>query len=67
MHFFALNAFECSHAFQHFVEVYLVTVKFRSVYTYEFGLAADGDGCVGGAPVGVALSTKKVIVLEAVR
>ena len=43
VHFFALNAFECSHAFQHFVEVYLVTVKFRSVYTYEFGLAADGD------------------------
>ena len=43
VHLLTFDALEGTHTLQHLVEVYLMTIKFRSVYTNEFGLSADGD------------------------
>ncbi len=41
VHLFAFDAFESTHTFQHFVEVHLMSVELRTVYTHEFCFTAD--------------------------
>ena len=43
MNFLPLDITECAHTFQHLVEIYLMSVELRTVYTYELGLPAYGD------------------------
>ena len=43
MHFFAFDILERTHTFQHFVEIHLVTVEFRTIYTNEFSLSSYSD------------------------
>ena len=40
LHLLALNLLECAHTLHHTVPVNFMTVKLRTVYAYELGLAA---------------------------
>ena len=42
-HFFTFHILERTHTLEHFVEVHLVTVEFRTVYANELGLSTYSD------------------------
>ena len=43
LHFLNLNRFESSHALEHLIEIYFVSIKFRTIHTHETSLSTHRD------------------------